>query len=283
MPGIFTFRIPSYFNFNFRAGPNVPSLKDQTLDIESSPNGNADFEAINEAETLVPLPSHSTKNLESSPCGTLNKFPLELRVMVYMNVLRSEKNIKQAHRFLGPHPPIMADDAIYIEAIDAALLRTCRAIYREGILVLYGKNRFHFRRPNDIKEFAHLGLRNKPFGFHGIASRPQSALCDAPRGRLTMIRFLSLRMSSENNQGLDRKNLWSQWCDFFYPSEEQEKLVGFPALERLVLDFTDWGLQVGDPYKVRVRPNFLNYMRPLASIRCVSTLGLSPWVVDCSW
>lgn len=248
MPGIFTFGIPNHFNFTFRAG-----LKPD--------NSNSD--ASSEAKTLVLSPSRGMGNTDS--CGILTRLSLEIRIMVYTNVLKSERIIRQAHNFLGRHPPIMAADARHLEAIDSALLRTCRTIYREAIRVLYGTNRFRFRSPSEIHEFAHVGMTTTPFGFYCTASGPSSAVRNAPCGRLTMIRSLTLRISSGSIGG-DRKEIWSSWCDFFYPPEGQDQSVGFPALEHLTLDFGDWDLDAGNASKLRVSgPYFPHYMRPFAS------------------
>ena len=105
------------------------------------------------------------------PCGTLAKLPIELRCIIYMNVLNCEMNISQANDFLGPKPPIMAEEAKHIGVIDSALLRTFRTIYHEIIVVLYAFNSFEFDRLGDIQHFAHDGLENKPFGFYCVANR----------------------------------------------------------------------------------------------------------------
>ena len=227
MPRKFIFGVPNYFDFTFQAGHKSPA--------SSLPDGTV-----------------------SSPCGTLNKLPLEVRTIIYIKCLKTERNIKQAHTFLGRQPPIAAEDCTHIEAIDAALLRTCRAIYSEAIRILYGMNRFYFRIPRDVKQFAHLGLGNTPFGFYRTASKPSSAVSNAPYGRLTMIRFLSLKLSSVNNEH-DWKKIWSLWSDFFYPPEEQDQSVGFPALVWLALDFKEWELGGGDGSKLRVCPYFSHH------------------------
>ena len=259
MPGIFTFGIPNYFKFTFQAGPKSPSRANGTVNVESShSNVTADLEADNKTDTPVPSPLHGTGNSASSPCGTLNKLPLELRIMVYVSILKFEKHIKQAHRFLGHRPPIMAEDGIHIEAIDATLLRTCKTIYREAIPVLYAMNRFHFRNPRDIESFAHFRMGNIPFGFH-LTNGEASTAVPKPCGRLTMIRIMTLKIGPEI-LGDDRKKIWSLWCDFFYPFE-LDQMVGFPALESLALDLKDWRLGTGDASKIRVRPIFSHYSR----------------------
>ncbi|KAM0804048.1 hypothetical protein BDR22DRAFT_642566 [Usnea florida] len=204
------------------------------------------------------------------PCGTLAKLPVELRCMVYSNVLNCEMNISQANDFLGPKPPIMAEEAKHIGAIDAALLRTCRTIYHETIVVLYAFNVFEFDRLVDLQHFAHAGLENKPFGFYCVANRSLFPKYSAPYGRLTMIHKLVLRISPDRQYRMGTARIWSSWCNLFYSPEGQPRSVGFPALRVLVLDFTEWRLNAENDSKLRVgRP----YMRPVASTR--STLHLS--------
>ena len=270
MPHVFTFGIPKYFNFTFRAGPQSPSLTDETVDVDSDSKDTTDPEASKVLKTL-PISSPEDTYPEarnevkppvlrplfataSSPCGTLSKFPLEIRIMVYKSVLHFKNKIRQAHRFLERYPPIMAKDSTHIEAIDAVLLRTCRTVYQEAVQILYGMNRFYFSKPTELEDFAHMGLGKKPFGCYRTASEPASAVGNSPCGRLTMIRVMILDMS-HGSVGDDRKKLWSLWRAFFYPSENQDQLVSFPALEWLALDLTDWALVSEDASKVRVRIN----------------------------
>lgn len=293
MPHVFTFGIPNYFNFTFRAGPQSPSLvrvdsdsKDTTdpeasknsKTLKTSPSEDTYPEASNEVKPPVFWPSVATA---SSPCGTLSKIPLEIRIMIYKSVLHFEKHIKQAHRFLERYPPIMAKDGTHIDAIDAALLRTCRTVYQEAIRILYGMNRFHFSNPTEIEDFAHMGLAKKPFGCYRTASEPASSVGNSPCGRLTMIRLMVLNLGS-GFVGDDRKTIWSLWRAFFYPSEKQDQLVRFPALEWLALDLTHWALSSGDVSKVRVRTNSSHLIHQKQSVS-ISTFGLSRCVLGAKY
>ncbi len=283
MPLIFTFDIPSYFNFTFRAGPRSPSPADETALVDLDSKDNTDPSTSNNSKALTTSPSKDTylnasnevralasspfSGTTSSPCGTLSKLPLELRIMVYKRVLRFERHIKQAHRFLERYPPIMANQGTHVEAIDPALLRTCCAIYNEAIHILYGMNHFHFSTLKDIEVFEHVGLENTPFGFYRTASEPTSY------GRLTMIRWMTLRIGSESDPA-DSKKIWSLWRDFFYPPKDQDQLIKFPALEWLALDLIEWDLNAGDASKVRVRP-FLNKLRPEGGLKHLKLIGVS--------
>ncbi len=283
MPHIFTFGIPSYFNFAFRAGPRPPNPADETVHVDLDSEDNTDPSTSNNFKALTTSPSKDTypkarnevRVLVSSPfsgttssqCGTLSKLPLENRIMIYKRVLCFERSIKQAHKFLGCYPPIMANQSKYVEAIDAALLRTCRAVYEEAVHILYSMNGFYFSTPKDIEVFAHVGLGNTPFGFYRTANEPASY------GRLTMIRWMNLRIGSGSDPA-DRKKIWSLWRDFFYPPEDQGHLIRFPALEWLALDLIEWDLNYEDASKVRVRP-FLNKLRPTGGLKHLTLIGVS--------
>ena len=181
------------------------------------------------------------------PCGTLAKLPIELRCIVYSNVLNCEMYISQANDYLGLNPPIMAKEAKHIGAIDSALLRTCRTIYHENLVILYAWNSFEFDSLVDLQHFAHAGLENKLFGFYRVANRSLSPKYSAPYGRLTLIQQLVLRISPESRQyRMITAGIWSSWCHLFYTPEGQPQSVGFPALRVLVLDFTEWRLNAED-------------------------------------
>ena len=280
MPRIFTFGIPNYFNFTFRAGPAAVELSDRTVAVELDPNTNADPGATNEVKVISPSSRDDNRSIAVLPCGSLSRLPLEVRTMIYRKVLRFEKPIRHGHNFLDPHPPLMFAESSHIEEINAAILRTCRTIYQEAIHILYGTNRFHFRKSKDIENFAFRGLRNIPFGIY--FSQHPYIVENITYGRLTMIRFLNLRIGRKST-GDDRKEIWSSWSNFFYPSEksseEQGQLVGFPALERLVLDFRELDLDDRDTSRVRVRCKFMTYLKSLTTISlsslCQAFLTLS--------
>ena len=138
MPHIFTFGLPSYFNFTFRAGPRSPGLANETVhvDLDSKNNTDPDANYNFKAPTASPLKdtypnvrngvgvlvSSPFSGTTSSSCGTLGKIPLEIRIMVYKKVLCVKRDIKHAHKFLDHYPPIMANQGTHLEVIDAALL-----------------------------------------------------------------------------------------------------------------------------------------------------------------
>ena len=79
---------------------------------------------------------------------------MELRVLVWIDVLVSSRNIANAHKFMRPREPLRAASFPPIKDIDAVLLRTCRAIYEETFPILYGNNRSVFYRASQIIKFA---------------------------------------------------------------------------------------------------------------------------------
>ena len=260
--------------------PGLADCTTSTINGESSSTGNKDSEAHKDARAIASASLHGTGNTDSLPYGTLSKLPREVRNMIYINVLSYEKRITKPYIFLDHHLPIMAEDWAHAEAIDAALLRTSKAIYYEAIRILYGRNSFYFCKPSDITEFAHADLGSTPFGYYDTTSKPSATIQNAHSGRLTMIRSLHLKLGSEHS-GDDIKKLWSYWYDFFYPPEKQDQLVEFPALELLALDLTDWKLNAKDASKVRVRPYHSHYL-PFASAVPVSRRSVSPvrfWTV----
>lgn len=76
-----------------------------------------------------------------------------------------------------------------------------------------------------------------------------------------MLRRLSLRLSHpddylvhQNSLDAIREDIWLHWLPFFNPSNDRGSCTGFPALDRLLLDFTDWQLGVDNNSQLRVSP-----------------------------
>ena len=236
-----------------RARLKLPNLSDGTINCESSSTSNAESEARKDVKAVASSPSQSPGNTDSSRYGTLSKVPREVRDMIYGHVLEHKGYIIQPHRCLGRRLPILATEARHFTTIDAAILRTCKAIYHETINILYCNNWFVFSEPFHIREFAHTGLGATPFGFYDTIDRPSDAVTHAPYGRLTSIRHIILSLQFETSRHYTDE-LWSFWSDFFYPPEKQDQLVGFPGLQQLTLDLTDWHLDGGDESELRVCP-----------------------------
>ena len=233
-------------------GSMLPSLVDGNVKGESSSTSNKESDANKDVRAVTSSPSDSTGDTDSTSCGTLEKLPGEVRNMIYSHVLRYDFHISLPHRFLGRYMPIRAEEAKHVLAIDAALLRTCKDIYSETIHILYGSNCFVFFHPSDMKEFAHTGLGATPFGSYNKKSTPSDAISNARYGRLAMVQHVIVSFC--NGMPGNNTEQCSSWFDFFYPPEKQDQLVGFPALLRLTLDFTQWQLDRQDASEIRVCP-----------------------------
>lgn len=279
MPRVFTFGVPNFFSFTFRAGAAAVGRSDGTVAVELEPNEDSYPGATNEFSVLVPRSQEDITSTATSICDILENLPLELRTMIYKRVLKADKPLKQTQKFLDPHPTLMVTEAPHVEEINTAILRTCRKIYQEAIHILYGTNRFCFRRPKSIEKFGHRGLGNTPFGIY--CSKPPYPVGNVPYGRLTMIRFLNLKIAPAST-GDSRKEIWSSWSNFFYPSEDtcedisknQGRLVRFPALEGLVLNLTDLNLDARDTSKIRVTP-FFKKLRPTDGLKHLTLIGVN--------
>lgn len=177
--------------------------------------------------------------------------PSEIRIIIYKFLLISAGPIANVHKLLGSRRSVMVAASPQVKDIDAAFLRTTRLIYHEALHILYAKNRFYFDSPDAIEEFAFTGLsHNHVFGMKST-----------PYGRLTWLTHVILRLGGgilpilrDPGRLVDRERLWRDWSDFFdppfgrrYPLETK-----FPALEALLLDFSDWELDGGEESEIQV-------------------------------
>ncbi|KAL8907332.1 MAG: hypothetical protein Q9171_005905 [Xanthocarpia ochracea] len=210
------------------------------------------------------LPSPPASDNSGTPCSrplSFQTLPLEIRHMIYHELLVSATPIRKPHKLVCNKRSIMLDSLQPVKDIDGSVLRVCRMIYSEALPVLYGKNTFEFCKPRKLRDFSHAGLDRSQtkFGFR-----------DAQAGRFTLIRSIILRLGHDRKPYVwqrpggqpapDRKRIWSHWYQYFFndcdlpstfewaifPSSTNE----FPVLDRVVLDFTDW--QLGEPDAIRV-------------------------------
>lgn len=77
-------------------------------------------------------------------CVLFSKLPGELRNNIYKLLLVSDENITPERQLLGASNSFKQEfrDGKPITGLDVTLLRTCRAIYREALPLLYEKNVF---------------------------------------------------------------------------------------------------------------------------------------------
>lgn len=123
-----------------------------------------------------------------------------------------------------------------IPGIDARILRTCRKVYKEALPILYEQNRFQFDESWDIQIFAHRGCCE--LGMD-LPPTPDKYI-GRPYGRLNLIRSLILRMGSSLWCPRTRTRLYKEWHTFLDTEDSSPTRIGFPALQRLTLDLSDW-------------------------------------------
>ena len=200
----------------------------KATDLDSCPN----------VESESPPPT-------ATPLGLFGKLPLEIREAIWalLLLLHSPNGmIKDAYKLIGDWESIRKSAMPVIDIVKSGILRTSHAILAETLPVLYGDNTFYFSSTRDILEFGHRGIETD-YTTH-FATQP------AIYGRNSMVRFAYLKISGLDGRfyrDVDKENdhIWSEWRDFF-TSEVLYRPMGFPALERLVLDFTDWRLTAAE-------------------------------------
>lgn len=89
--------------------------------------------------------------------------PAEVRNKIYEHLLISPHTITRERQAVGPlkHNSRYAIRCQRPLEIDAAILRTCRAIAHEGYPVLYGHNIFSFTSPTQMRYFKLEGLETE--------------------------------------------------------------------------------------------------------------------------
>ncbi|KAL9606285.1 MAG: hypothetical protein Q9179_000560 [Wetmoreana sp. 5 TL-2023] len=218
------------------------------------------------------LPSPPESDTPGTPCKkplSFQTLPLEIKNMIYSELLVSAQPIKKPHKLVCKKKSIMLDSTHPVKDIDSAILSVCRTIYNEALPVLYGKNTFEFCKPRKLRDFSHTGLdkRLTKFGFH-----------EAEAGRFTLIRSIILRLGHDRKpyiwqhnapQAPDRKKIWGHWYQYFFNESDPRNefdwgmfpclSTHFPALDKLELDFSDW--QLGEADAIRVEPFITKFGR----------------------
>ena len=101
---------------------------------------------------------------EQPECPLFTTIPVEIRHLIYHQLLTTPDTIEKAHKHLGSKDTALVDNYQPIPGIDAAILRTCRLIYSETLPVLYGQNTFDFSSANAIRSFQSKSLIGYPLG-----------------------------------------------------------------------------------------------------------------------
>lgn len=142
-----------YTDFNFASGQSrseITPLSPLINDLQRS------------GIKLDPV-DNPVKPTAQTSCPLFTSIPVEIRHMVYSFLLTTPEPIEKAQKHLGPKETALLDNYIPIPNIDAAILRTCRLIYNEGLPILYG-NTFEFSSAHSIRSFASKSLLNFPSG-----------------------------------------------------------------------------------------------------------------------
>ncbi|KAL9006017.1 MAG: hypothetical protein Q9188_001251 [Gyalolechia gomerana] len=223
------------------------------------------------------LPTPPEPNTSETPCSLPSSFqtlPLEIKHMIYRELLVSSAPIKKPHRLVCSKRNVMLDSLQPVKDIDSAILRVCRSIYDETLPVLYGHNTFEFAKPRKLRDFSHGYLEQKfPCNTYP-RYKIQFGFRETDAGRFSMIRSVILRLGHDRKPYAyarppgapppvpDRKRIWSHWHQYFFNDEDSLNRYNsilyppvtneFPALDKVELDFTEWQLGEGDA--IRAEP-----------------------------
>ena len=140
--------------------------------------------------------------------------------------------------------------------IDSAILRTCRLIYQEALPILYGSNLFEFRTVDQIQSFQY-GFILTAEAVADVKMPPISlfAFESGPYGRLSFLRNIHLRLDGPQRLNFPAHHTltpWTEWSVWMDPHRKENKMIAFPALEELTLDFDNWTLSAQNDGKLRV-------------------------------
>ncbi|KAI4190324.1 MAG: hypothetical protein L6R41_000850 [Letrouitia leprolyta] len=219
----------------------------------------------------TPPESNTSEKLLSSSFQSL---PLEIKHMIYRELLVSSAPIKKPHRLVCHKRNVMLDSIQPVKDIDSAILRVCRSVYDEALPVLYGHNTFEFAKPRKLQDFSHGYLEQKIPSNAYPRFKLQFGFRETDAGRFTLIRSIILRLGHDRKPyayirppGVppavpDRKRIWSHWHQYFFNEEDSLNrydsmlyppvLNEFPALDKIELDFTEW--QLGEADAIRAEP-----------------------------
>ena len=217
----------------------TPSIEENSGLLPLQANYDALLETLPKATDLDSCPNIESESPPptATPLGLFGKLPLEIREAIWalLLLLPSRNDMIDAYKLVCDRESIRKR-AIPIDIVKLGILQTSRAIYAETLPMLYGHNTFYFSSSRDIVEFGHRGIE-KNYITH-FATQPSIY------GRNSMVRLAYLKISglfAELYIDFEYENdhIWIEWRDFF-TSNVHYRPMGFPALERLVLDFTDW-------------------------------------------
>ena len=212
---------------------SVPSLWDLHRKMEVSSETNyAHVEKSKGADPATVIVGCETKDLAGGTQGSrptsyfLDKLPPEVRVMIYEHLLMKQDDVQIAHEWLATYRSVnKLNRKFHVPGLHAMILRTCHTVYREGLLMLYGRNRFWFGDPDDLFAFTYGGLKKSP------SRDVKFGLKCEPYGWLALVRNVYLSL------GIFGRDFYSPWVEIIYSNKDLVMPIGFPGLQRLTLDF----------------------------------------------
>ena len=114
---------------------------------------------------------------EKSRQSTFLNLPLEMRNLIYYELLVAAEPIRKPHKFLAKDS-IMLDQQPPKLKIDGRILRVCWTTYEEALPILYGKNTFEFSKPRKLYDFSHGGLNvDRRFATTLVVLRGLAKVC----------------------------------------------------------------------------------------------------------
>lgn len=116
---------------------------------------------------------------QKAQCLFLSMLPLEMRIQIYRLLLVKDSQLDRAGEWVR-NKENMQKSIIFKEStqerqdLHASMLRTCRTIYTEALLILYSENGFKFTTPADLCTFRENGLARIRCK---IMSSPSNGIC----------------------------------------------------------------------------------------------------------
>ena len=225
----------------------TPSIEENSGLLHSQATYDALLETLPKATDLDSCPNVEPESPPptGTPLGLFGKLPFEIREAIWKLLLllpSPNDMIKDAYKMVGERESIRKSAIPVIDIVKSGISRTSRTIHAETIPILYGGNTFYFSSTRDIMEFGHRGIETD--------YRTLFAIQPAIYGRNSMVRLAYLKISGLGSRFFrdvekDNDHIWTEWREFF-TSKVHYRPMGFPALEGLVLDFTDWQLTAAE-------------------------------------
>ena len=124
--------------------------------------------------------------------------------------------------------------------------------------MLYEQNTFYFCSNWDISDFAHNPARDVVRDEH---LERLFRYIVRPYGRMSLIRSVILRLGPMFPSNPSREALGQTWAAFLETNNSPRSRGGFPALERLTLDLSDWLPGPGETEALNVQPLVQKFRR----------------------